>query len=429
MKEIILIRNIKESNWVSCQSIIRNLELAYQGLKCVTVLGTLNYDDGENDFDIYHVVKEIIERSPQEIVFIDHKPHPGKLLTLLNKLKPDYHPIITFHIFGDFVLDSYQWYKNNSVLKQYQVNFVSASKKQQALLECFINESLETFVNPFPVDRKVFYFDEKERQETRKEFGITEDDFIFLYTGRVSLQKNVLELTKAIDTCFSISGDNNYLFIAGPFDDIGVPYLGQENSPGIYFQRWLNLKTKNQTKIKYLNNLPPDELRKIYNAADCFISLSTHNDEDYGMAPAEAMMCGLQLILTDWGGYSSFKPIEPSRCHLIPVKHQKMRVLPEMTQVQKVIYRFMDDKISNIERTKLAQRAQNHLSIESLTELITTRFQREDPKFFPGFNNHFFKLSTIFKNNPYNPFVGIHGDYTDFYFETYEAYFKESQDD
>lgn len=416
---------MKESNWVSCQSIIGNLERAYMGLKHSTIASTLNYDDRENDFDIYQVVNEIITLSPDEIVFIDHKPHPGKILILLNKLKPEYRPTITFHIFGDFILDSFQWYKCNSVLKNYEINFVCASLKQQALINSFMDGNANTPINPFPIRKDVFYYDEVERKQTRNELGIQDQDFVFLYTGRVSLQKNVLELTKAMDTCFSIAGDNNLFLFAGPFDDIGIPYLGQENSPGLYFQRWMNLNTKNSHQIRYLNNLDADQLRKIYNAADCFISLSTHNDEDYGMAPAEAIMCGLQLVLTDWGGYGSFKTIDPRGCHLIPVKHHKMRILPDMTIVQKMIYRFMDDKLTDSERKNLSLKAQEKLSIESLTAQIYSRLQ-QNTKVFPGFNNHFFKLSTIFKTNPDGPFLGLLGDYSDFYFETYDAYFKES---
>lgn len=426
MKKIILIRNMKESNWVSCQSIVRNLEQAYQGLKTASILSTLNYDDSENDFEIYQIVEEIIKTSPDEIVFIDHKPHPGRLLTLLNKLNPEYRPTFTFHVFGDFVLDSYAWYKINNVLQNYKVNFIGASQKQQALIDSFIGGVHKTLIIPFPIDKNVFYFDEVERQQTRNELGIQENDFVFLYTGRISLQKNVLELTKAMDTCFTISGESNHFLIAGPFDDLGIPYLAQENSPGIYFQRWMNLKTKNIQKITYLNNLDPERLRKIYNAADCFISLSTHNDEDYGMAPAEAIMCGLQLILTDWGGYSSFNTIDPRGCHLIPVKHQKKRIIPDMPLVQKMIYRFMDDKLPSKERANLSLKAQEKLSIGSVTTQIASRLQEHDVKTFPGFNNHFFKLSTIFKNNPYDPFVGEYGDYSDFYFEVYDAYLKES---
>ena len=61
-----------------------------------------------------------------------------------------------------------------------------------------------------------------------------------------------------------------------------------------------------QDNIRYLGQFGSRTLRGLYNAADMYLSLSLHHDEDYGMSPAEALCSGTPCALTSWGGYSSF---------------------------------------------------------------------------------------------------------------------------
>lgn len=428
MKEIVLIRTKKESDWVSCQSIVSNLESAYRRSIIFKILDIHAIEDSNDDFEIYNVVTSIIKRKPSEVIFIDHRPHPAKLLSVLQKEAPDFKPSFTFHIFGDFVLDSSSWYQFNDILKNYNIKFICASIKHEELIRTFLNSKDSTSVVPFPVNKNQFFFNHSEREEVRRTLGLSELDFLFLYTGRISQQKNVLELVKTMSNALKFSGDNLYFYFAGPFDDLGIPYKGQKNPPGVYFQRWISVKEKiNNSHIKYIYNLGTLDLRRMYNASDCFISISTHNDEDYGMAPAEALMCGLQTILTDWGGYGSFKSLADKFCTLLPVGHQKLRTLPDLSLLQKFVYKSFNNKMTTEERLALSKKAADKLSIESITHLLESMTKPHTP--FTGFNSHFYKLSSIFKSNPYEPFLGPLGDYSEFFFETYNSYIKESSHD
>jgi glycosyltransferase involved in cell wall biosynthesis len=430
MNEIILIKTKKESDWVSCQSIVSNLESAYSSSADTKIISIIQIEDGCDEFELFKCAQEILNKRPAEIVFIDHRPHPAGIISRFEKLDPGYRPVLTFHIFGDFVLESSHWYEINSILKNYRVNFVCASAKQKELIDTFLNQDQCTSIAPFPVQKNVFYYDKQERDKVRDSLGLKPSDFLFLYTGRISLQKNVLELIRAIASCLPLAGDNLFFFFAGPFDDLGIPYKGQENPPGAYFQRWVSINQSiDQTKIKYIDNLEPHELRQMYNCADCYISLSTHNDEDFGMSPAEALMCGLQVMLTDWGGFSSFKTFSKNFCELLPIEHHMTRILPKTLQVQKHIYKKMNNKMSDEERRHLSAEAIKEFSIESATAKFSKRIQVTKPAQFPGFNSHFFKLSSIFKSNPKEPFKGSMCDYSDFYFETYRPYMKGSQNE
>lgn len=62
------------------------------------------------------------------------------------------------------------------------------------------------------------------------------------------------------------------------------------------------LPTSIQKRIFFKGSVPHKDLNLFYNAADLFVSLSLHHDEDFGMSVAEAMATGLPCVLTDWGG-------------------------------------------------------------------------------------------------------------------------------
>jgi hypothetical protein len=52
----------------------------------------------------------------------------------------------------------------------------------------------------------------------------------------------------------------------------------------------------------------------------------------------------------------------------------------------------------------------------------------EKKKSFPGFNKKFFKLCSLFENNPRAPFRGPNGQYSLFYHELYGTYWKGSEE-
>lgn len=427
MKEVILIRAKNESDWVSCKSIVSNLESAYCQATDIKVNSVIYFDNGLDDYQLHLLAKKIVLAAASEIVFIDHKPHPGRLISEINKISPDYRPQLTFHIFGDFILESAAWFDHNNLLQNYRVHFVCASEKQKNLIDSFLNDLHSTSVIPFPVQKDIFYFDPNERIQIRRQLGLTESDFLFLYTGRASLQKNVLELSRAMVNCSKLLGDSFHFYFAGPFDDLCIPYKGYENPPGVYFQRWINLANSiGHSRVRYINNLASTELRQICNASDCFISLSTHNDEDFGMSPAEALMCGLQTILSDWGGYGGFKKIMPEFTQLIPVSHQSMRILPDMAQVQKKILMTFSRVLTNEQREQLSKKATEALSIEAVSQNLTNQIKTPNQTQFKGFNQHFTKLAFVFKANPKAPFVAGKGDYSDYYFKIYRPYFQET---
>ncbi len=430
---IAIIKKKGKSFWVSCQSITQNLHKSYlnafpgQELKCY------EYDNVSNDYEVWKVAKKIFEDKPDKLVFIDHTPHPARLLQCLWELYDNKLPALYFHVFGDFTLNASLWAEIEPILlKSQNTTFVCASEKQSRMIKRLMNDS-ENLVHtiPFPVDSSYFNFDENLMKETRSKFNFSDDEFIFLYTGRLSFQKKVLELISVFSNYVKNINPKAQLLIAGEYDDLGNPFLGQGGMPGDYFQRWI--KRLQQSKkigvdhhIHYLGNLPILDLKEIYNASDCFVSYSTHNDEDYGMSCAEALACGVPLNITDWGGFSSFAQISPKFCHLVPVNVEKNCNSPHLNMALKKMILVSRQRVSIGDRKKISKAVVNSISIEAVTEKVLELHNKMDkiPNPFKGYSKNFNRLSLIFKDGHHAVFRAPNGNYTTFYHEIYQDYYN-----
>src|SRR5690606_4549623 len=132
MKKIALIRSLSNSYWVSCQSIVDNLQSSYELTN--NDIKIINIEHGLDTLEAYKIADHLKKSSFDEIIFIDHRPHPKNLLFSLVKFFPDYKPDVTFHIYGDFLLNSLYWYQSNDCLSHFHVNFICASEKHAQLL-------------------------------------------------------------------------------------------------------------------------------------------------------------------------------------------------------------------------------------------------------------------------------------------------------
>src|SRR5690606_38830057 len=108
-----LLYSFSESNWISCKTITANLIKAYHHNFGEKSLHHFNYGSDNTVFDHLKIAREIIELAPEKIVFLDHRPHVGEVLTLIDKLLKNGNiqkkPQIYFHVYGDFSLDIKEW--------------------------------------------------------------------------------------------------------------------------------------------------------------------------------------------------------------------------------------------------------------------------------------------------------------------------------
>src|SRR5258708_16702974 len=72
-------------------------------------------------------------------------------------------------------------------------------------------------------------------------------------------------------------------------------------APAGYYTGHKQLQEDATDNIEFLGRVTDEELVKLYSGAKAFLALAT--DEDFGITPVEAMLCGTPVIAYDGGGY------------------------------------------------------------------------------------------------------------------------------
>jgi len=72
-------------------------------------------------------------------------------------------------------------------------------------------------------------------------------------------------------------------------------------APAGYYTEYKSLTSKSKKNVEFLGHLTDEELVELYSNAKAFFALA--QDEDFGMTPVEAMLCGTPVIAYYGGGY------------------------------------------------------------------------------------------------------------------------------
>ncbi len=138
-------------------------------------------------------------------------------------------------------------------------------------------------VIPTGIDLKKFYkgnFTEEQILEVRKRFHITPEQKVILYLGRVSPEKNIGELLKAMPKYMKEHSDVRFVVVGAGPDLDNLKKLAQE------------LKLSNS--VVFAGQQPWDEIALYYQLGDVFVSAS--QSETQGLTYFEAMAAGLPVV-------------------------------------------------------------------------------------------------------------------------------------
>lgn len=215
-------------------------------------------------------------------------------------------------IYGNMTVEIYRWISLGSLLKDQKVFLLGASHRSCRQIHAFVDaEVVEVpFCFETPVSRT----------------NSSSEKINLVYAGRITPQKNILELLQAFHEAFEFN-PKLHLHIAGQFHDRKFHLHGYSLDLKKYNEDVLSLI--NHPGISFHQNLNQDELLKLYSGSDYFISMSTYHDEDFGMSACQAGVIGLGLILSDWGGQAAYK--ENSK--FVPVTVNDMS-LPEINKMK-----------------------------------------------------------------------------------------------
>jgi glycosyltransferase involved in cell wall biosynthesis len=124
--------------------------------------------------------------------------------------------------------------------------------------------------------------------------------FKLIYAGRLISNKGIAQLVRALNIW---PFKNTQLTIVGDFEPNFFIY--QSNAYHTTFHDYFNREIINKSPNVNINIHPAvasEKLKHFYWHSDCFVYPSFHEDENFGLAPREAMMCGIPSVVTDFCG-------------------------------------------------------------------------------------------------------------------------------
>lgn len=382
------------SQWKSCNSISQNLIRAYKIAfpRKKPDWFALKETLGEQVPDprvALTAAEEILESPIEELVFLDHHVDPLPILVALRSLNLQRARELrySFHIYGDFSLNSKRWLNIGKVLRGQKVRLICASERQRKLVSFFepTGES-QTVVCPFAVNTQFFSFSRAKREAVRAQLGVSPGQKLLIYTGRISLQKCVDRLVEEFVRLSRQSEQPLRLALAGPIDDIAGMTSGIEIPDGYYFHHFEKSLARVPSDIRknifVLGDLDADDLPGLYSAGDAFVSLSLYHDEDFGMAPAEALSCGLPSVLTSWGGYASFRG-ENIPTFFVPVKLESRGLDLDSMLVAKGVQEAL---AANIDRKAAARAFAAIFGIQGVGRRLQEIYSQDVKSPFNGFS-------------------------------------------
>lgn len=411
MSKILCLYSYQTSSWVSCQKIVSNLWLNYKAASAN--VSSLHYGVEQKGQDLINLAQQIIAEKPDIISFIDHKPHPLELLQQLIPMWLENYqelPELIFHIYGDFTLNYNKWASLARILNGVKVKFCVASTAQKKLIQKFYSGDIS--IHPFSVSTDDFFYDEDLRNKTRNQLAIG-NERLFIFTGRLSYQKNIHHLVEQFLAHLEEANSQDKLVIFGHYDDLGDPFADYYQTPGEYFQQIQRILKDHPKKdqIIFKGMADSQTLNSYYNASDCFVSLSTHNDEDFGMSIAESSVCGLPSILTGWGGFHDFN-FPGNQFLKVDISVKKSVDLGSL--------RTYLSTSSSPDRSQISRLAIEKFSVQNSTKNLKKIIEKK-PEPFTGFSELFNRTQ---KSAQYSRkmFLDFNNQLNDLYREIYDSY-------
>ncbi|MGN7820014.1 glycosyltransferase [Chitinophaga sp. 22536] len=138
---------------------------------------------------------------------------------------------------------------------------------------------------------------ENKSQLFRSQYGFREDDFIFLFVGRITRDKGIFDLITSFMK-FSKQRSDIKLLIAGGGDMVAAHKIAHEGCG----------------KVILTGFIPPDKLNDLYKIAHAGVLPSYHEQSSY--AVLEMMSNGLPMVLSQIPGFQIFR----DRIHVLKAR-------------------------------------------------------------------------------------------------------------
>lgn len=174
------------------------------------------------------------------------------------------------------------------------------------LARAALRGTLPVTVIPLPIRVEFRPHPRESRQSRKRRLGFRPDDFLVVYAGRLSVQKNLHGLL-AVFSAFRQRHPRAKLVVLGGCDPVRLPHLKVS-----YWGRYLHeiglliTRLRLEDSVVFPGTVGQAELSDYFGACDAHVSLTLHSGEDFGYSIAQGLLCGAPTIVTRWGGGHDF---------------------------------------------------------------------------------------------------------------------------
>ena len=252
-------------------------------------------------------------------VFLTVRELTGKTIRVLQRHYNEIAPVIQKEKFdllivegGDeqAVIDIAKGYRREQLVFHAHVHFIPKEKTVKGyghmigVSEFVVREyekackrPVDTHVlkNAIDVERFSRHLSEKQKREVRKKLGLSEEDFVILYVGRIMEIKGVLELMQAVT---SLKDEHIRLLIMGSANFGKWAFSSYE-------KKVKKLSEQNKNRIIFTGYVDNSEVYKYASVADVQC-VPTLVQEAAPLTVLEAMAEGIPLIVTKSGGVTEY---------------------------------------------------------------------------------------------------------------------------
>jgi glycosyltransferase involved in cell wall biosynthesis len=179
-----------------------------------------------------------------------------------------------------------------SVVREGADHFIAVTERaREALVLEGVDPDRITVV-PMGIDTEHFRQDAALRDSCRAALGLSPEEIVVLFTGRMVWEKGVYDLVHAAKLAQAATAGLpvRYVMVGkGPERDAVIARAGEIGLAGSFL---------------FVESHPYDRMRDLYNAADLFVLPSIPMrmwKEQFGMVLAEAMACGTPVVSTSSG--------------------------------------------------------------------------------------------------------------------------------